>query len=132
MTLKYAEEIAANLERADQSIRAARELASGGYYDFAASRAYYAAFYAATAILLHEELEFSKHSAVIASIHQRFVKTGRLDKKYGKDLNWLFELRGVGDYGATVHVSQQDAEKAIRAAEGFVQAIEALIQKETE
>jgi uncharacterized protein (UPF0332 family) len=50
----------------------------------------------------------------------------------GKDLNWLFELRGVGDYGATVHVSQQDAEKAIRAAEGFVQAIEALIQKETE
>ena len=132
MTLKYAEEIAANLERADQSIRAARELASGGYYDFAASRAYYAAFYAATAILLREELEFSKHSAVIASIHQRFVKTGRLDKKYGKDLNWLFELRGVGDYGATVHVSQQDAEKAIRAAEGFVQAIEALIQKETE
>ena len=132
MTLKHAEEIAANLERADQSIRAARELASGGYYDFAASRAYYAAFYAATAILLREELEFSKHSAVIASIHQRFVKTGRLDKKYGKDLNWLFELRGVGDYGATVHVSQQDAEKAIRAAEGFVQAIETLIQKETE
>lgn len=132
MTLKYAEEIAANLERAEISIRAARELASGGYYDFVASRAYYAAFYAATAILLHEELEFSKHSAVIASIHQRFVKTGRLDKKYGKDLNWLFELRGVGDYGATIHVSQQDAEKAIRAAEGFVQAIEALIQKETE
>jgi uncharacterized protein (UPF0332 family) len=132
MTLKYAEEIAANLERADQSIRAARELAARGYYDFVASRAYYAAFYAATAILLYEELEFSKHSAVIASIHQRFVKTGRLDKKYGKDLNWLFELRGVGDYGATVHVSQQDAEKAIRAAEGFVQAIEALIQKETE
>jgi uncharacterized protein (UPF0332 family) len=131
MMLKYAEEIAANLERADQSIRAARELAARGY-DFVASRAYYAAFYAATAILLHEELEFSKHSAVIASIHQRFVKTGRLDKKYGKDLNWLFELRGVGDYGATVHVSQQDAEKAIRAAEGFVQAIEALIQKETE
>jgi uncharacterized protein (UPF0332 family) len=132
MTLKYAEEIAANLERADQSIRAARELLSRGYYDFVASRAYYAVFYAATAILLHEELEFSKHSAVIASIHQRFVKTGRLDKKYGKDLNWLFELRGVGDYGATVHVSRQDAGKAIRAAEGFVQAIEALIQKETE
>jgi uncharacterized protein (UPF0332 family) len=130
MTLKYAEEIAANLERADQSIRAARELAARGYYDFVASRAYYAAFYAATAILLYEELEFSKHSAVIASIHQRFVKTGRLDKQYGKDLNWLFELRGVGDYGATVHVSPQDAEKAIGAAEGFLHAVEALIQRE--
>ena len=132
MTLKHAEEIAANLERAERSIRAARELASGGYYDFVASRAYYAAFYAATAILLREELEFSKHSAVIASIHQRFVKTGRLDKKYGRDLNWLFELRGIGDYGATVHVSQEDADRATRTAEEFLRAIKALIQREPE
>jgi uncharacterized protein (UPF0332 family) len=37
-------EIAANLERAEQSIQAARDLAGKGYYDFAASRAYYAPF----------------------------------------------------------------------------------------
>lgn len=47
MTTQFADEIAANLERAEQSLQAARQLASGGYYDFAASRAYYAAFYAA-------------------------------------------------------------------------------------
>ena len=93
MTLPHADEIAANLERAEQSIQAARQLASGGYYDFAASRAYYAAFYAATAVLLSEESEFSKHSAVIAFIHQRYVKTGKLSKEQGKSLNWLFELR---------------------------------------
>jgi uncharacterized protein (UPF0332 family) len=68
----------------------------------------------------------------IAANHQRFVKTGRLDKKYGRDLNWLFELRGVGDYGATVHVSQEDAERAIGAAEDFLCAIRALIQRESE
>lgn len=128
MTLPYADEIAANLERANQSIQAARQLASGGYYDFAASRAYYAAFYAATAALLSESLELSKHSAVIASIHQRFVKTGKLSKEQGKTLNWLFELRGVGDYGGTAHVSRQQAEQAIQAAEGFYLAIRALLQ----
>ena len=105
MTLKYGEEITANLERAEQSIRAARDLTSGGYYDFAASRAYYVAFYAATALLLCEELTFSKHSGVIVNIHQKFVKTGKLNKRYGQDLNWLFELRSVGDYGVTAHVS---------------------------
>ncbi|MEK7325060.1 MAG: HEPN domain-containing protein [Chloroflexota bacterium] len=68
MTSQFAGEIAAHLERAEQSIQAARQLASSNFYDFAASRAYYAAFYAATAVLLHEGLEFSKHSAVIASI----------------------------------------------------------------
>jgi uncharacterized protein (UPF0332 family) len=128
MTPKYEHEIAANLERADQSIQAAKELALKGYHDFAASRAYYAAFYAATAALLHEGVEFGKHSGVIAAIHRRLVKTGKLNKKHGKDLNWLFELRGVADYGATAHVSQQDAEKAIAAAVGFLQAIRSLLQ----
>lgn len=129
MTLRYAEEIKANLERAIQSLDAARGLVSSGYPDFAASRAYYAAFYAATALLLCEELTFSKHSGVIANIHQSFVKTGRLDVQHGKNLNWLFELRGIGDYGGLVHVSEQDAEQAIMVAEGFLEAVNELISE---
>ena len=125
---RYQREIAANLERAEQSIQAAKEMAASGFYDFAASRAYYAAFYAATAALLNEGLELSKHSGVIASIHQRLVKTGKLDKEQGKELNWLFELRNVGDYGVTVHVSKQDAEKAIQVAKNFLRLIKSLLQ----
>ena len=115
MTFLYADEIDANLARAEQSLAAAQALASEAYYDFVASRAYYAAFYAATALLLSEELTFSKHSGVIASIHREFVRTGRLDAQHGKNLNWLFELRGIGDYGGMVHVTEPDAEKAVRA-----------------
>ena len=128
MKPEYEQEIGANLERAEKSIQAAKELAASGFYDFAASRVYYAAFYAATAALLDEGLEFSRHSGVIASIHQRMVKTGKLDKEQGKELNWLFELRNVGDYGVTVHVSQQDAERAIRVAENFLRVIKSLLQ----
>jgi uncharacterized protein (UPF0332 family) len=129
MTSAYEQEILANLDRAQQSIAAAKDLALNGYYDFAASRAYYAAFYGATAILLHEGLDFSKHSSIIASIHQRFIKTGKLSKEQGKDLNWLFEIRNVGDYGGTEHVSMLQAEKAIQAAEGFLSAINSLLIK---
>lgn len=80
-------EIQANLARAQESLGAARVLAASGYYDFVASRAYYVAFYAATALLLSEGLSFRKHTAVIATIHQAFIKTGKLDTHYGKDLN---------------------------------------------
>jgi len=127
MSHQHAQEVTANLERAEESIKAAKDLAKGSYFDFAASRAYYAAFYAATAILIHEGFKYRKHSAVISAIHQQYVKTGKLDKKYGKDLNWLFELRSVGDYGAVIHVPQPDAEKAIEAAESFIKAIKNLI-----
>ncbi len=125
----HEQEIAANLERAEQSIQAAKDLAIKGYHDFAASRAYYAAFYGATAVLLSEGLDFSKHSRVIASNHQRFVKTGKLSKEQGKDLNWHFEIRNVGDYGGTVPVSPAQTERAIQAAESCLRAVKSLLNR---
>jgi uncharacterized protein (UPF0332 family) len=127
VTAEYEREIAANLERAEQSIEAAKELAASRFYDFAASRAYYAAFYAATAALLNEGLVLNKHSGVIASVHQQLVKTGKIDKEQGKELNWLFGLRSVGDYGVTVHVSEEDAERAIQVAGSFLRVIKSLL-----
>jgi uncharacterized protein (UPF0332 family) len=64
MTADQDAEIRANLKRADEALGAAKALLSGEYYDSVASRAYYAAFYAATALLLSEGLEFSKHSGL--------------------------------------------------------------------
>ncbi len=122
-------EIQANLERAEQSIEAAGKLLSDGYCDFAASRAYYAAFYAATALLLNDGMEFSKHSGVIAAIHKRFIKTEKLEKQFGKDLNWLFELRSIGDYGVTIHIPEQEAKQAIEAARRFVQTVQLILQE---
>ena len=88
----YGSEISANLERADTNLQVASELLDKGYYDVSASRAYYAAFYAASALLLSEGLDTSKHSGVIALIHQHFVKSGKLNKEQGRNLNWLFAL----------------------------------------
>ena len=128
MNAAPSDEIAANLERASKSIEAAKDLASKGYHDFAASRAYYAAYYAATAALLAEGLETSKHSGVISLLHQRLVKTGKLSKEQGKNLNWLFELRNVGDYGGLAHVSPRESAQAIQAAGCLVEAIKDLLQ----
>jgi len=99
-------EISANLERAETNLQAAKDLIEKEYFDIAAARAYYSAFYAASALLLREGLDTSKHSGVIALIHQHFVKTGKLSKEEGKNLNWLFEIRDVGDYGVSEHVPQ--------------------------
>lgn len=68
-----------------------------GYHDFAASRAYYAAFYAATAALLADGFETSKHSGVIAAIHLRFVRAGRLSVDQGKALNWWYNRTRRGE-----------------------------------
>lgn len=116
----YSSEIASNLERAETNLKAAKELLEGGYFDIAASRAYYAAFYSASALLLNETIDTTKHSGVIALIHQHFVKAGKLEKEQGKNLNWLFELRSIGDYGVSMHVASDDAGRAVKVAEDFL------------
>lgn len=122
-------EIIANLQRAETSIKAAKDMIEKGYYDIAASRAYYAAFYAAGALLLKESVDTNKHSGVIALIHQLFVKEGRLDKEQGKNLNWLFELRGIGDYGVSEHVSSGEAFRAVKVAEAFLESAIKILSK---
>lgn len=78
-------------------------------------------------MLLSREREFSKHSGIIAAIHKHFVRTGILSQRHGKNLNWLFELRDIGDYGMTVHVPQEDARQAVEAAQLFIEAVKNLL-----
>ena len=121
-------EIAANLERGDDSMQVAKNLLEQEHYDIAASRAYYAAFYAASALLLGKNIDPSKHSGVISAIHREFVKTGKLAVEQGKSLNWLFEMRSVGDYGVIAHVSAGEAMLAIKIAEDFILAVKRLLK----
>lgn len=125
----YDSEISSNLERAETDLQVARELLEKGYYDVSASRAYYAAFYGASALLLNEGLDTSKHSGVIALVHQHFVKRGKLSKEQGRNLNWLFELRSVGDYGGSLHVTMDDARKAVNIANDFFEAVRDLLPR---
>jgi len=71
-------EQAALLQKARDSLRAARLLETESLHDFAVSRAYYVMFYVAEALLLGEGLACSKHSAVIAAFGQHFSKAGRV------------------------------------------------------
>jgi len=94
------EEIDALLRMADRSIKGARLLLEDGLYGFAVSRAYYAMFYLATAVLLTKDLNFSKHKAVVAVFGQQFIKTNIFDHKFHKYLVEAFEQRQIGDLRA--------------------------------
>ena len=120
-------EVAELWQRALDSLGASERLLADGYADFAASRAYYAAFYAASALLLSAGKRFSRHSGVIAHIHRHYVKAGRLPVEAGKTLDALSDLRHVGDYGGPVHVDAPTAERAIASARQFVEAVRPLL-----
>jgi len=91
--------------------------------DSCASRSYYAAFYAVTALFLLEDKSFSKHSGVKSAIHSDLVKPGHWPAHLGSAYDFLMELRNLGDYGGPKHVSQEDAEDALTAARSILDAV---------
>ena len=66
---------------------------------------------------------FNSHTGVLRAISLHFVKTGRLEQRYGRDLNWLAELRQIADYGELRNVAKTDAEQAFETAERFFRQV---------
>jgi len=112
------------LSKAAESIGAANVLLVDGYFDFAASRAYYAMFYAVEALMLDRDLSFSKHSAIIAAFGKEFVKTGMFDSRFHRYMLNAFDLRNAGDYGIIHAVSVENASQAIAEAGELLAEIE--------
>jgi uncharacterized protein (UPF0332 family) len=110
------------LRKAEDSLNAAKLMRENGYYDFAASRAYYAMFYVAEAFLLGKGLAFSKHSAVHAAFGEHFVRTGSVPADLHRALIHGMEVRQTGDYDYTKEVSPEEAVDQIANAEHFLEA----------
>ncbi|OGA45733.1 MAG: hypothetical protein A3F74_08245 [Betaproteobacteria bacterium RIFCSPLOWO2_12_FULL_62_58] len=72
------------MDRTDSALASAASELAARRYDFAANRAYYACFYAASAVLLVAGRKFTKHSGVRGAVHQELVKPGLLDATWGR------------------------------------------------
>jgi uncharacterized protein (UPF0332 family) len=105
------------LQKAEDSLRAAKLLADNALYDFAASRAYYTMFYLAQAFLLGEGLSFSSHACVISAFGQQFARTGRLPQEYHRHLIDASQIRNQGDYSIEATLTATEASDQILQAE---------------
>ncbi len=119
------------LKKARESQQAAILLLRDDHPDFAASRAYYAMFYAAQALLLDKELSFSSHAAVIAAFGKEFTKTGLLDKRLHRFLLDAQDERNIGDYGTGPGVSAARVQEMLRWTEEFLTAAETYLGQGT-
>lgn len=122
-------DISALLQKAKDSLAAAELLRREGYWDFSASRAYYAMFYVAEALLASLGLSFSSHAAVQAAYGREFAKAARLNPKYHRWLIDAQDFRHAGDYGVGASISEEQAGQQNNWAREFIQAAEEYLVK---
>jgi uncharacterized protein (UPF0332 family) len=112
------------LRKAQRSIEVARSIEAGGSFDFSVSRAYYAMFYCAQALLFHKGLSFAKHSAVIAAFGKEFIKGGILPSHLHRYLSEAFDDRMRGDYDLVSVITAEKSQETLKRAERFLKATE--------
>jgi uncharacterized protein (UPF0332 family) len=114
------------IESAQKTFSAAKVLAENGFWNSVVNRLYYSLFYAVNALLVLNEIQTKSHSATKSQFSNHFIKTGKIDKKYGRLLSELFDWRQKGDYG---NIFDYDKESVIPLFEPVAEMIE-LIKKE--
>jgi uncharacterized protein (UPF0332 family) len=111
------------LQKAEEKLRVAALLIKEDAPSDAASRAYYAAFHAVTALHLSRGNAYSSHGQVIGRFNKDFVKTGVFPDTFTRILTRLFEDRQSADYDVADTLSQEDAERDVADSREIVNKI---------
>ncbi len=117
------------MEHADEMLKVADEILRTEHYSSACNRAYYAIFYAASALLYSKGKSFGKHSAVLAFFRQYFIKTGELDQKWSDDYEFIMSSRQTADYELYDHLEKDQAVEVVMKARAFVEEVEKWLRK---
>lgn len=123
------EEILLFLENADEMLSVAQLMLGNDFYSSACNRAYYAVFYAASALLAAKRMAFGKHSAVMAAFRQNFVKTGEIDVKWSRIYERILSHRQSGDYDIHISIEKEQSVTDLKDAQEFVKDVKAWLQE---
>ena len=108
------------LERASQALTSARILVDAGQYADAISRAYYAMFHAACALLASIGRSARTHDGVRALVSEHFIRSGMMAHEHGRALSRMSGDRNDADYNVAALFSEQDAREDVALAEAFL------------
>ncbi len=118
-----------HLERAHHNLSFLERIDAHDFPDIAISRAYYAAFYAATAALYAVNVIRGKHSGIKSAISQFLVQPGLLEEEYKDIYEELFQRRGKSDYDPEFVVTEGETKHLLEKARRFVARIERFLKE---
>lgn len=117
---------ATELHRAEQAMLAADALARAGLYNDATSRAYYAVFHAARALLARIDVHPRTHRGVESLLLEHLVVPGKLAKEHLRRFSQVQERRNIADYGTDQSITAEQMTVILADARTFVDAAVAL------
>lgn len=116
-------------ERARETYAEALLMRDGSRWNGCVNRLYYSCFYAASALLLSQNLSSTKHSGTRSLFNRRFIKTGIVPAEFGELYNTLFDLRQESDYDDYFKLTPELVEPWIPLTAKFVETVDAILSE---
>jgi uncharacterized protein (UPF0332 family) len=117
------EEARRYLRKAEHALEVAEDLLKDGHVSDAASKTYYAMYYAAQALLNADGIDVVKHSAVEAAFGYHFAKTGIIDPKFHRMLMNARKISEIADYDIDEEIVEPVASLKIDEGRAFLSVI---------
>jgi len=117
----------AEIDLADEELRAAEALLADGLPRIAVGRMYFAVFHAVRAQLYAEGFEPRTHRGAQHLFNLHFVRTGRFEPATSGLIARLQKFREEADYAPAFVVDDEGAREDLEAAREFVARIRAVV-----
>lgn len=115
------------LNQAKENLIEAEALYNINRYKGASNRAYYAIFHAIKSILALEEVDFKKHSSVIAYFNKEYISKEIFSRELGKKISEARFYREKSDYVDFYIITKEECESQIETAKETIKVIEKYI-----
>lgn len=115
-------------EKARKTFAEIEILRQAGLWNNIANRMYYAAFHAVSALLISNGHIVGTHQGAVIMLHQHYIKTGVLEKKYGTLYSRLQTMREQSDYNCTYNATEEEITPLIPLTEKFIEKILEMIK----
>lgn len=115
------------LEKGRAALRQAEILCENNEYDGTVSRAYYAVFHFAQAVLFSKGFEAKSHGGVNRLFNLHFVRAGIFEKKYSTILSHAQKAREESDYEPEIPFTREEALLRIKEAKEFLGRVQSYL-----
>jgi len=119
---------AQSLKKAQEWLKEAENSLKGDAFNSSILASYMVMFHAARTILFFDGFREKSHACVARYLEEKYVKTGKIDKKWIELLDHSREIRHDDQYNLSFFSTKEDAENALKSAKDFFATMEGLFK----
>ena len=112
------------MSRAKESADDAKFALDNNRLNNAENRIYYAIFYSVSALAIKHNYSTSKHYQLLGWFNKNFIKTGKIDKEFGRIYKRQFENRLESDYDDFVEFTKEQVNEDYISMKKLIEEIQ--------